>query len=132
MSSQPFICVTQRKNNLSSATIALLGIALVLSQVPLGPSVMVPIGSALVALSIFSWIINSAVPAPSLKQSVTLLAIGLALTAAGIIAGRLEGDGTWIFAPSLIMFPGIGLLLNYSAVLAVGLLLRRSRRRHRP
>lgn len=132
MSSQPLICVSQRKSALASATIALLGVALVLSQGLVGPSVMVPIGAALVAIAIFSWILNGAVPAPSLKQSVTLLAVGLALTAAGIIAGRIEGNGTLIFAPSLVMFPGIGLLLNYSAVLAVGLWLRRSRHYHRP
>lgn len=132
MSSQPFICVSQRKNNLTSATIALLGAALVLSQGLLGPSFIVPIGAALVAIAIFSWILNGAVPAPSLKQSVVLWAVGLALTAAGIIAGRLEGDGTLIFAPSLVMFPGIGLLLNYSAVLAAGLWLRRSERDRRP
>lgn len=132
MSTQPVIHVSQRKNNLTSATIALLGTALVLSQGLVGPSVMVPIGAALIAFAIFSWILNGAIPNPSLKQSVILLAVGLALTVAGIVSGQLEGDGAWIFAPSLVIFPGIGLLLNYSSVLVIGMWSRRSKHERRP
>lgn len=94
-----------------------IGLLFVLPTPLMGPNPGAFIGVALILYGFISWILNRIFDTLTLKSALIALMVGFFCTALGLTSGRLEGDGTYIFAPSLIAIPGIAQFLDYGALL---------------